>query len=324
MRRPALLGALAVIVAAMCCSSSPATPTVPTADVDAHDGKIIEAEGAYWWYGTAYNCGFSLNTPGTRWCGMRAYRSDDLVRWEDRGFAIEPTEEWQRRCTPPLPLSCFRPHVVRSPETGRYLLWVNTYDTLAGYRVLEAKSPEGPWTELPLPTLATGAMRGDHDVVVGPDGRGWIAYTVFNPMDGNHHDIAIERLTPALTSGTGEYVRLGQEMVEAPGLFSRGDRWFLTFSDPACPYCGGTGTGLATAPSPLGPWTITGRLSENSCGGQPAAVSKLGDRYLYQSDLWEHGKPNQANAAYHHEWLRFEAETPAPLTCRQDVRRSSG
>lgn len=45
-------------------------------------------------------------------------------------------------------------------------------------------------------------------------------------------------------------------------MFRRGDRYYVTYSDPNCGYCT-TGTSYLTAPSPLGPWTGAGTSSDS-------------------------------------------------------------
>ena len=66
-----------------------------------------------------------------------------------------------------------------------------------------------------------------------------------------------------------------------------------------------------TAASPLGPWQPGGRISSDSCGGQPTNVATFerdGVRtYLYQSDLWRNGEPNQALANYYWGPLSFDS-----------------
>ena len=307
-RQTAVVVAMVFMVAS--CSESPeravagrALPTSvgPPPVVDAHDGSLVQDGSTFWLFGTAYECGFALAQVGTRWCGVRAFSSTDLLTWSPEGYAIAPTEVWQGRCAPPR-FGCFRPHVARSPATGQWVLWVNAFDSPVGYHVLVAPSPRGPWVEAPAPTLAAGGRevftRGDHDVFVDSSGRGWIAYTL---IEGDRPaDIAIERLNPELTSGTGEVVRVALGFVEAPSLFEREGRFFLAFSDPACPYCSATGTGLAWSASPLGPWTTGRPISLRSCDGQPAEVSRLrlADEavWLYVTDRWDGGNPNQARA----------------------------
>jgi hypothetical protein len=290
--------------------------------VDAHDGSVVQDGSTFWLFGTAYDCGFALETVGTKWCGIRAFSSTDFVHWSAQGYAVAPTALWQQRCAPPR-FGCFRPHVARSPATGQWVLWVNTYDSPVGYRVLVAPTPAGPWLETAAPVLAAGGARvfsrGDEDVFVDSAGRGWIVYTV---IDGSGPvDLAVERLDGELTSGTGEVVRLGVRSVEAPSMFERQGRFFLTYSDPACPYCPGTGTGVASADSPLGPWVVGPPISARSCDGQPAGVSqlRLADEpiWLYRADRWDRAKPNQADARTWWEPLTFDVRgMPAPPRCR--------
>jgi hypothetical protein len=147
----------------------------PPPVIDAHDGSVVQDGGTFWMFGTSYDCGFGLHKVGTRWCGIKAFSSTDLVQWRARGYAIAPDDIWQQRCAPPR-FGCFRPHVARSPATRGWVLWVNTYDSLTGYRVLVASSPAGPWRETAAPTLAVGGQgnltRGDHDVFVDSTGHG--------------------------------------------------------------------------------------------------------------------------------------------------------
>jgi hypothetical protein len=323
--------AAAAVVLLGACSPPPPSAAVlgralpvrvgPPPLVDAHDGSLVQDGGTFWFFGTAYDCGFALATVGTRWCGVQAFSSVDLLRWSPRGYAVTPTEDWQQRCAPPR-FGCFRPHVARSAATGRWVLWINSFDTPVGYHVLVAPSPAGPWVETAAPTLATGGThtlsRGDQDVFVDSTGQGWIAYTV---VEGNRPvDIALERLNPALTSGTGEAVRLGLGFVEAPSLFEHDGRFFLAYSDPACPYCPATGTGVAWARSPLGPWLAAPSISVKSCDGQPAEVTRLqladAPVWLYLSDRWDGGKPNQARARTWWEPLAFAPNgMPVTLAC---------
>ena len=118
-------------------------------------------------------------------------------------------------------------------------------------------------------------------------------------------------------------------------MFRRGGLYYITVSDPACPYCR-TGTSYMTAPAPLGPWSGPRKISESSCGGQPTHVAPLpaadgGTVYLYQSDLWNDHERNQATAAHFWTPLEFTAAGEiSEITCEPyayvplQVSRSSG
>ncbi len=295
--------------------------------VDAHDGMIADFGGTYYLYGTSYDCGYRWQNGGTPFCGFKVYTSSDLVHWSDQGFLFDATSStWQTRCDGNT-YGCFRPHVVYNAATGRYVLWINVYDNSVGYRVFTATSPTGPFTETTVPTLAVndnapagGVNNGDETVWVDDNGTAYIAYTDWRA----NGDIVVERLSSDYTTGTGAYTRLGQSSTEAPAMFERNGTYYLTYSDPNCGYCGGTGTSYRTASSPLGTWSAGTKVTSNSCGGQPSFVSQLattsGTAYLYGSDLWNNGNANEALANYFWTPLSFDGNGKInPITCSDTV-----
>lgn len=301
--------------------------------IDAHDGQIQRFGDRYFLYGTRYGCGFRWNDKKSPFCGFVAYSSRDLMHWHAEGALFDATTPyWQQRCDGST-YGCFRPHVVYNARTRRYVLWINSYDVSVGYHVFTAATPTGPFVEAPLPKLAInreqppGLNHGDHDVFVDRDGKAYLAYTDWRRKG----DIVIEQLNEAYLTGTGRYARVGLKSTEAPAIFRRGDTYYLTFSDPNCGYCT-TGTSYLHATSPLGPWEgkpANGegesqhrglRISDTSCGGQPAAVATLpgpgGAMFLYQSDRWDNGNPSETRATHYWEPLRFDAQGAIePLTC---------
>jgi hypothetical protein len=227
--------------------------------VDAHDGEIQRFGNEYFLYGTSYGCGYEWQTPGAPFCGFHVYSSPDLEHWTDRGPLFDAkTATWQGRCNGST-YGCYRPHVVYNESTRRYVLWVNTYDVSVGYHVFTSKSPTGPFVEQAVPTLSVngdvppGVNNGDHDVFVDRDGTAYLAFTDWR----NSGEIVVEELDRTYLTGTGRSVRVGTRSTEAPSMFRRGDRYYLTYSDPNCGYCT-TGTSYLTADSPLGPWTGSG------------------------------------------------------------------
>ncbi|MBD8079865.1 family 43 glycosylhydrolase [Cellulosimicrobium arenosum] len=227
--------------------------------IDAHDGQIQRFGDTYYLYGTTYGCGYEWNTPGAPFCGFVAYSSPDLVHWTALGELFDAsTPTWQERCDGAT-YGCYRPHVVYNESTGRYVLWINTYDNGSGYRVLTATDPAGPFTEVAEPDLAApegapgGVNYGDHQVFVDHDGQAYLAFTDW--IRGG--DLIVERLDDTYTTGTGDWTRVNIRSTEAPTIFERGGTYYLTYSDPNRGYTT-TGTGYVTAPSPLGPWSGTG------------------------------------------------------------------
>ncbi|MBE9584653.1 family 43 glycosylhydrolase [Mucilaginibacter sp. JRF] len=292
--------------------------------VDAHDGEIAYFDGQYFLYGTSYDCGFQWGNKGAPFCGFKVYSSTDMNNWTDRGYLFNAkTEVWQSRCDGKT-YGCFRPHVVYNKRTKLYVLWINVYDNVVGYRVFTSKTPVGPFTEVAEPKLAVnstmpaaGLNNGDHDTFIDDDGTAYLAYTDWR-TDGT---IVIEKLSDDYLTGTGEHIKaVTKGRTEAPGMFKRKGTYYIVYSDPNCGYCSGTGTSYKTAKSPLGPWSEGIKISDNSCGGQPSFVStiKINSEtvYLYGSDLWNNAAKNEALANYYWAPLSFTDDGAIkPLNC---------
>jgi beta-xylosidase len=93
-----------------------------------------------------------------------------------------------------------------------YVLWVNVYDNVSGYRVFTSKTPVGPFTEVAEPKLAVNATapaaglnNGDHDTFIDDDGTAYLAYTDWRTKG----TIVIEKLSSDYLTGTGEVVKIG-------------------------------------------------------------------------------------------------------------------
>lgn len=349
MRRLAL--AAAVVLLAAGCGAQPRRETAEPgaqvnntavtfdtfgARVDAHDGRVVQDEdGTLWLFGTSYGCGFRFNIPSP-YCGVRVYKSTDAQTWTPAGavggmLAFDPyVDDWQALCGGGA-FGCFEPMPAERPD-GTWVMWIQAGHLPAGYRVLTAPAPGGPYTRVAGdPVLAvtdsSGLPFGAETIYQDPGDPGvaWLAYTTIDhvTMPGvSIHDIVVEKLDPTWTTGTGQHVRLGLLHNEGPGLFKRGNTWYLTYSDPACAYCA-TGTGWATAPSPLGPWSGTrGQLRAGSCGGQPANVNVLHGTagntwYVWQVDRWVRGPgntlmPNQYTANNYLAPITFNADGSIP------------
>jgi hypothetical protein len=205
-------------------------------------------------------------------------------------------------------------------------MWINSSGA-TGYVTLVSDSPAGPFVPTGVsPTLSVdpndGLRWGDEDVTIAPDGRGYLTYTSIGPID-NAHTIIIEQLDPTLTTGTGRYVATDAapgwaNLVESPGLFYGPNKaWYLIYSDPARPYMT-TGTGIMNGPrntaDPIESYVEPRTLVDNSCNGQPTGVwpirNSAGETvYVYGSDLWDYGNPNQSLATNYFGFLTFDAVT---------------
>ena len=235
---------------------------------------------------------------------------------------------WQSRCDGKT-YGCFRPHVVYNEKNKNYVLWINVYDNVVGYRVFTSKTPIGPFTEVAEPRLsvnsampAAGLNNGDHDLFIDDNGTGYLAFTDWRTKG----TIVIEQLSADFLTGTGKFVKdVTSGQTEAPGLFKRNGIYYVVYSDPNCGYCAGTGTSYKTAKSLLGPWSDGKKISDNSCGGQPSFVSTIKINrsvvYLYGSDLWNNAAKNEALANYYWAPLTFaEDGSIEPLRCLEEYK----
>ncbi|MGM9476104.1 family 43 glycosylhydrolase [Pedobacter sp. GSP4] len=301
--------------------------------VDAHDGEIAYFGGTYYLYGTSYDCGFEWNNKTAPFCGFKTYSSKDMQNWKDEGYLFDAkTPLWQSRCDGKT-YGCFRPHVIFNKKANLYVLWINVYDNVSGYRVFTSKSPIGPFIEKPEPKIsvnsdmpAAGLNNGDHDLFIDDDGRGYLAFTDWRTKG----TIVIEQLTDDYLTGTGRVVKsITTGQTEAPALFKRNGIYYLTYSDPNCGYCSGTGTSYRTAKSVFGPWSEGRKISDNSCGGQPSFVSTMKINaetvYLYGSDLWNNAAKNEALANFYWAPLTFAADGSInPLECLKTFALKKG
>ena len=301
--------------------------------VDAHDGEIALFNGTFYLYGTSYDCGFEWQNNTAPFCGFKSYSSKDMVTWKEESFLFDAQNPvWQSRCDGKT-YGCFRPHVIYNKKNKTYVLWINVYDNVSGYRVFTSKSPIGPFTEKDQPKIAVNSDKpaaslnnGDHDLFIDDDGTGYLAITDWRRKGA----IVFEQLTDDYLNGTGKVSELVTPgTTEAPGVFKRNGIYYVTYSDPNCGYCSGTGTSYRTATSIMGPWSEGKKISPNSCGGQPSFVStmKIGADtvYLYGSDLWNNAAKNEAQANFYWAPLTFAADGSInPIDCFETfaVKRS--
>lgn len=306
--------------------------------VDAHDGGLKEFNGVYYLYGTSYDCGYELSVRGSQFCGFKSYSSTDLVNWTDDGFMFDANgypDVWQVRCVQGR-YGCYRPHVLYNPSTGLYVLWVNTYDNPTGYRVFTSGNPTSGFVEVgpvTAPVAAfgslpgTGYVNGDFDLFLDDDGIAYIAYTARLQAQAGYptHTIDVMALNSAFTSAVGPVtVADSAGNVESPSLTKRNGSYYLVYG-PACAYCSGRETDYQ-ATTDIRRWDgVRHRLNGNSCGGQPSFVTRIGDQYLYGSDLWQPYaaagavNANQALAQYFWTPLTFSGSAILPFQCAQQV-----
>jgi hypothetical protein len=335
--------AMTLAVLAPARASAPPVPHVPITltGLDLHDGTIVQHAGRYLMYGTRYGCGFSWGTPGTPFCGFGVASASSLAGLQGApvrplfppgrviraaGWHGDDGKTWQQVCSD-HGAGCFNPRMVLSPG-GRWLLWFNApadwwFRHEDAYWVMTCSSASGPCYRPRKPALA---QCGAGDFSIATAGKSaWIVCA--------RRYIAVQRLDPAWTSGTGTGqvtdIATGPASIadastgitgsEGDGAYLASPRhWVLTYSDPQCGYCSGTASAAgpvsvhaayATASTPLGHWTVRGFLSPAACAGQPRTVFTAGGQAYEWVDRWL-GTRNETQAD-----VLLEPMTASPWSC---------
>lgn len=205
--------------------------------IDAHDGAIENFNGVYYWYGTSYNCGFYWvgSGDGRKFCGIKVYKSYDLVHWIDVGaerspagerlaFSTDPEnidEFWQTNCAGGS--GCFRPHVLYNAKTQKYVMWVNVnkdHGGLSGARVMTSDYPEGPFVNPERPNFLV-AFNWDFSLFKDPDNNK--AYVIYNSgvRESRGNDIWIQLLNDSYTDGYEPTCAQSPNAIPYPALINK-------------------------------------------------------------------------------------------------------
>lgn len=310
-------------------------PTAHTiTGIDLHDTVIRNYNGTYYMYGSMYACGFQWQQAGTPWCGFGVSTAPDPHGpWTTPTLLFNPTSQdpwahrsWQQTCGG-TGQGCFNPRMIQRTGWGAnddvFILWFNAprhySDTYANaYNAMGCAGPAGPcgpgatpYGSYNKPALSICGGNGDFGIIDSgtPGGRPAIVCT--QPAAA---ELRIEELDQWGANGTGTGVRrvAGLTKVESPGGYwdPATQQYVLTYSDPGCGYCAGTGISYATAPSLYAGWQAPGNVGwgapvngrrmfdANSCGGQPRTVTVLDGQAWQIIDLWR-GTANETTAPTH-------------------------
>ena len=214
--------------------------------VDAHDGKVVAANGRYYLYGESYgNQTLSTSYPWKSVPRLKVYTSPDLVAWTLRGD--------------PLPMisgTLWIPNVIYNATTGVFLMWFGS----GGWR--SATSTDGVHFT-PSSTAAFYSRFGPRagtdgtGIFIDDDGAGYVAFAA-SPAGLPDHVVSIERLTDDYLSTTRINVTglFPDSYVESPSLWKRSGVYYLTYGSCCCGCAGGSGQVVFTSTSGVaGPWT---------------------------------------------------------------------
>jgi beta-xylosidase len=230
-------------------ATATATYTNPLPAPERIADPFVFREGAtYYLYGTAASD------------GLLVWTSSDLVNWQPRGHAYRRTDaSWARR-------DHWAPELFK--HRGKYYLHFTANgderrrDPVRRLVLAEADSPLGPFRETKAPWFETGGR----DVIDGHvfrdrDGTMYLYWVLLPRSDEVGFQIHVRALGDDLTP-TGESTLCvapsepweGNNVTEGPFVLRHGDVYLMTYS--AMPYTSPDyAVGLATARSPMGPWT---------------------------------------------------------------------
>ena len=255
--------------------------------IEAHGGSLYYENGVYYWYGE--NKEYTDGKSEVWTWGIRYYSSTDLYNWKNEGFLILPEPENRDSLLHPR-FRMDRPHIVKSPATGKYVCWLKYSGPEACFALLTADYFIGPYTLVKEHYRPFGKKVGDFDIAEDADQ----ALLFF---DGNHEGILAAELTADRLDVTGEptLIRGGLHAPfcrEAPACFSRNGKCYMITSGM---------TGYVPNPSEvisadhlLGPYEIQGnphigdssRASFNSQISQVFRHPQKEDLYIALADRW--------------------------------------
>jgi len=306
-------------------SSATVRASTVVAGVDLHDGMTYSSGGTYYMVGSMYGCGYQWYV-ASPWCGFGVSTATSINGpWSTPTALFPPTETdpltgstFSAECGTNDGHGCFNPRMAVRND-GVWVLWFNEVNgrssaTTNAYWIMGCNGPAGPCgasaglphgsTHKPVLHQCNG-NNGDFALLKDSAGAGAIVCSYGGTLAEEHLDS-----NWANGNNTGSNALGGLTGVaEGPGAWQDAvtGTWVMTFSDPLCGYCAGTGTGYMTAPTMMGPWTApanvgftapaNGRrdITATSCGGQPRTVSMV-DGSPYQGiDLWT-GARNETNA----------------------------
>ena len=255
--------------------------------IEAHGGTMFIENNTYYWIGEdkSHTDGRS---PIWTW-GVNIYTSQDLYTWENQGHIIEPSDEISSIFHPSRKLD--RPHILKCPKNGKYVLWLKFSGEDADYAILEAGDICGPYKVLKEHFRPFRYKCGDFDLA--QDVESGKAYLYF---EANHTKMYVCELNETYTDVSGEPIVIYENLYppltrEAPVHFIRNGKHYLITS-------GMTGyipnpSEVAVSSDFMGPFTVQGDPCENdessaTFNSQITCVFKVPqkDEYIAMADRW--------------------------------------
>ena len=210
--------------------------------IQAHGFQICEIDGTYYWYGE--NKADAIMGTNRMFGGVRCYSSKDFYNWKDEGLILAPAEH---DYLSPIHYSqkLERPHIIRNPRTGKFILWAKSQADDGYFAIFQADRFMGPYTFV-RNLQPEGFGVGDFDMYVDPQtGKGYVWF------ERPHWEMICAELTDDMTGVTDVYSEhfVGQKPPftrEAPAHFLLDGRHYV--------FTSGT-TGYTSNPSEVAVFT---------------------------------------------------------------------
>lgn len=215
--------------------------------INASDGGILYAEGAYHWYGMALRpLPFNSGEKGgqTTTTGVVMYKSQDLLNWEFEGVVLPCSKDPEHPLYGPMRFE--RPKIIYNEKTKKYVLWCHyvkypgnhgfTPGTAeAGVAVCDKVNGTYEWLGYDRPVDEKGYVR-DCTVYKDEDGS---AYFIYDRQTGDSWDgedvnrcIYIVKLNEEYTGFTEEYRRIEEAYWrEAATVMKQDGYYYMITSD---------------------------------------------------------------------------------------------
>lgn len=188
---------------------------------------------------------YAYGTMGER--GIEVYTSDDLTHWKHHGLALDKNDSYADRWF-------WAPEIYKVGD--RYLMYYTADEHIC---VAEATSPTGPFVQKEKTPMLPDEKAIDNSLFIDEDGTPYLYFDRFN--DGLNVWVA-ELDTDLMTIKENTMkpcIKQSQEwefegVNEGSFVTKHGDTYYMTYSGNGYT-CPEYGIGVATAKSPLGPWT---------------------------------------------------------------------
>lgn len=270
------------------------------AHINAGGGGFYYEDGTYYWVGE--------KRIGSASHGFHLYRSDDLYNWTHEGVVLAPLAEAGH----PMEAGCVmeRPKLVRSPETGKYLIWFHLELKGQGYGaalvgVAESDSITGPYQYV-RSFRPNGHDSRDMTVFQAEDGKAFLVYA----SEVNLVLRAAELTADCLGVTERDEPILSRHR-EAPAIFAHAGRLYMVTS--GCTGWAPNASEIHVADTIWGPWTFLGNPAlgdeaGTTFGSQPTSVLPVQgreDAFVYVGNRW---RPKELHRS-EHVWLPIELPT---------------